>query len=109
MAREDFFGKRHRAALSGDRRNLHLALQARDVERKQAAIFDDLPRDLIFAARELFERNLFTVFNARDQIEVGRGQQAEVLAVLTVDALDVFGDNAANACGDFGIRRLLAA
>ena len=109
MPREDFFGKRHRAPLSGDRRNLYLTLQARDVEREQAAVFDNLPRDLIFAARELFKRNLFAISDARDQIEVGRGQQAEVLAVLSVDALDIFGDDAANAGGDFGIRRLLAA
>src|SRR4051794_27305509 len=102
MPREDFFGKRHRATFGGDRRNLYLTLQARDVERKQAAVFNDLSRDLVFAACELFERNLCAVFNARDQIEVGRGQQAEVLAVLTVDALDIFGNDTTNACGDFG-------
>src|SRR2546423_6845311 len=109
MPREDFFGNRHRSGCGRDWRNLHLALQSRDVERKQPAIFNDLPGDLVFAARELFERDLFAIRDATDEIEVRRSQQSEVLAVLPVDALDVLGDDAADARGDFGIRRLFAA
>ena len=109
VARKDFFGQRHRPRRGRDRRNLHAALQAGDVEREQPAIFDDLPGDLVFAFGKLGERNFFAILDATDEIEIGRSQQAEVLAVLPIDALDVFGDDTAEAGGDFGIRRLLAA
>src|SRR5437868_13168648 len=75
MPREDFFGNRHRSGCGRDWRNLHLALQSCDVERKQPAIFNDLPGDLVFAARELFERDLFAIGDATDEIEVRRSQQ----------------------------------
>ena len=55
------------------------------------------------------ERNLFAGANLVDQAEVGRGQHAEVLAVLLVNALDVFGDHQLDAGRHLGIRRLLAA
>ncbi len=53
VAREDLLRDGHRPRLGLDRRQKHLALQARDVEREQPAVLDDLPRDLVFAVGEL--------------------------------------------------------
>ena len=55
------------------------------------------------------ERNLFPAANLVDHAEVGGGQHAQVLAVLLVDTLDVFGDHQLDAGAHLGIRRLLAA
>ena len=52
---------------------------------------------------------LFAARDALDQIEIRRGEQPEVLAILLVDALYVFGDYEPYARGDLGVRRLLAA
>ena len=84
-------------------------MQARDVEREQSAVLDDLPRDFVFAGRELAKRNFFAGADLVDQREIGRGQQAEVLAVLLVDALDIFGDHQLDAGAHLRIGRLLAA
>src|SRR5262249_49081939 len=54
-------------------------------------------------------RNFFTTANFVDQRKIGRSQQAEVLAILLVDALNVFGDDDANTGAHLGVRRLLAA
>jgi len=67
------------------------------------------PRDLVFAFREFRKRHLFAVTNAIDEREVRRSQQAEILAVLLVDALDIFGDHQLDAGAKLGIRRLLTA
>ena len=58
---------------------------------------------------ELAERNFLAAANLVDEREVGRGQHAEVLAILFVDALDVFGDDALNARRHLRVWRLLAA
>jgi hypothetical protein len=54
-----FSPRRHGARLGRDRRQKDLSLHARHVERKQAAVLDDLPRDLIFTGGEFAQRNLF--------------------------------------------------
>src|SRR5581483_7359119 len=111
VAGENLFRDRHRAALARalDLRQRHLALHARHVERKQAAVFDHLAGDLILARRELGQGNLLSAADAIDQGEIRRGQQAQVLAVLLVDAFDVLGDDHADSGAHLGIRRLLAA
>ena len=86
-----------------------LALKPRDVEREEPAVLDDLPGDFVFAGGELFERDFVARGDSLDQIEVGRGQQPEVLTVLFVDSLVVFGDDQPNTGGDFRVRRGLAA
>ena len=111
---EDLLGQRHRRvarALSRvfDRRQKYFPLHARHIERKQPAVLDDLPRDLILASGKFAERNLFPAANAVDQRKVGRGQQPQVLAVLFVDALDILGNHDADAGAHLGVRRLLAA
>ena len=51
VARENFLRDGHRPRLGLDRRQKNFALQARDVEREQAAVLDHLARDLVFALR----------------------------------------------------------
>ena len=92
-----------------DRRQEHLPLHARHIERKQPAVLNHLPRDLIFAGRELAQRNLFPAANPVDQRKVGRSQHSQVLAILLVDALNVFRDHHLDAGAHLGVRRLLAA
>src|SRR5688572_133304 len=109
VAGEYLFGQRHRAARGSDFRERYFALKPRDVEREEAAVLDDLPRDLVLAACELFQIYLLAPHDALDQIKIRRGEQPEVLAILFVDALYVFGDYKPDSGGDLGIRRLLAA
>ena len=109
VARENLLRDGHGARLGLDRRQKNLALQARHVERKQAAVFDHLAGDFVFAASELGQRNFFAAADLVDQSEFGRGQHAEVLAILLVDALDVFRDHQLDARRHLGVGRLLAA
>ncbi len=109
MAREDLLRDGHRPRLGRDRRQKNFALHARDVKREQAAVLDDLPRDFVFTFGELRQRNLLAAADPVDHAEVGRSQHAEVLAVLLVNALNVFGDHQLDAGRHLGIRRLLAA
>ena len=109
VTREDLLGDGHRTRLGRDRRQEYFALHARDVEGEEAAVLDDLAGDFVFAFGELHQRNLFAGANLVDHAEVGRGQHAQVLAVLLVDALDVFGDHQLDAGRHLGVRRLLAA
>ena len=115
VPREDFFGQSHRSCGAGaparglNRRQKYFSLHARHVEREQPAVFDYLPRNLIFPGSELAERNFFAAANAVDQRKVRRGQQTEVLAILLVDALDILGNDNPNAGAHFRIRRLFAA
>ncbi len=106
---EDFLRQRHGARGRCDGGQEDFLLQARDVEGKQAAVLDDLAGDVVLAAGEFGERNLFAAPDLVDQAEVGRGQHAQVLAVLLVDALDVLGDHELDAGGALGVGRLLAA
>ena len=97
VPREDLLRDGHGTRLGGDRRQKDFALHARDIEGEQAAVFDDLARDLVFAGGEVGQRNLFTAADLVDQAEVGGGQHAEVLAILLVNALDVFRDHQLDA------------
>ncbi len=95
--------------LGRNRRQKNFFLHASDVERKQSAVLDHLLRDLVLAGRELSERNFFPGANLVDERKIGRGQQAQVLAILLVDALDIFGDHDLNAGAHLCVGRLLAA
>ena len=111
--RAKIFSASHRprpaADLALDRRELHLALEPRDVVLEQPAVLDDLLRDGIDVLRELRERDLLAPANPLDQREVRRGQDPEVLAVFVVDPLDVLGDDDADPGHELGVGRLLAA
>ena len=55
------------------------------------------------------ERDFFSRPDLLDQREVGRGQQAQVLAVLFVNAFDVLGDHQLDPGAHLGVGRLLPA
>ena len=93
MAGKDFFRQRHGAIFGLDRRKKDFFLQAGDVEGEQSAVFDYLACDLVFAGSEFAERNFFSGADFVDQRKVGGGQKAQVLAILFVDALNVFGND----------------
>src|SRR5262249_44250923 len=84
-------------------------LQSSDIEWEQPTVFDHLPGDVVFTRREFTQRDLLAGANPVDQTEVGRGENAQVLAVLLVNALDVFSDHQLDAGAQLGIGRLLAA
>ena len=109
VPREDFLRHRHWALVGLYRRQKYFPLHARYIEGKQPAVLNDLARNLILARRELAQRDIFSAANLVDQRKVGRSQNPQILAVLLVDALDVFRDHYANAGAHLRIRRLLAA
>src|SRR6185437_14644944 len=98
-----------RTGLGCDRRQRDFALHARHIELKQAAVLDDLSRDLIFARGENRKWNFLAAANFFDQREVRRGEHAEVLAVLLVDALDVLRNHQLDPGAQLRVRRLFAA
>ena len=67
VPREDLLRHRHGPRLGGDRRHGNFALHARDVERKQPAVLDDLARDLVLALGKHGERNLVAAADAVNQ------------------------------------------
>ncbi len=73
MAGEDLLGQRHRALLGLDRWQKHFLLHARDIERKQAAVFDHLPGNFVFTFGKFAERDLVSRPNTVDQRKVGGG------------------------------------
>src|SRR5215471_9576883 len=89
--------------------NRRFPLEPGDIEWEQDTVLYDLAGNVVFSAREFIERDLFAGRDPRNQAEIGRRQQAEVLAILLIYTLDVFGYRQFNAGGDLGIRRLLAA
>ncbi len=115
MLREDLFGQGHRACSAGalargaDWRQKNFPLHARNIELKQAAVLYDLTRDLVFAGSELRKRDFFSGANFVDQRKICGSQNAQILAILLVNALNVFGNDELYARTKFGIRRLLAA
>jgi len=86
-----------------------LPLEARDVELEEPAVLDDLPGDVVRAPGELLQADLLSGADAPDDREVVGGQDAEVLAVLVVDALDALGDHHLNAGVELGVGAGLAA
>src|SRR5262245_722694 len=81
VARKDFFRDGHRPRSRLQRRQKDLLLQSRNVEGKQPAVLDHLPRNLVFATGEFAERDVFTGANTVDEAKVSRGQHAQVLAI----------------------------
>src|SRR4029077_8675827 len=64
--------------------------------------------NLVFAPREDHERNLFAPANMINEIEIGRREHAQILAILLVNSLDVLGNHQLDAGRKLGIGRLLA-
>src|SRR6266566_4255237 len=109
VPRENLLGQRHGTLFRFDRGQKHLLLHARDVEGKQSAVFDYLPRDLVLTSRKFVQRNFIFAANLVDQRKISRGQHAQILTILFVDTLDVFGNHQANARAHFSVRRLFTA
>ncbi len=108
MPGEDFFRERHGAGSAARRRGHDLAREARDVVRVEAAALDDLARDLVRSLREFRKRDRLAPADPVDQRKIGRGEDAEVLAVLPVDPLDVLRDHEPDPGAPFRVRRLFA-
>src|SRR5579862_7485063 len=66
VASKDFFGDGHGPVCSLNRRQENFFLHTGDVEWEQTAVLDHLPRDLVFAFRELAQRDLFAGANFID-------------------------------------------
>src|ERR1700730_8866970 len=109
VARKNLLRQRHGAPSRFDRRKKNLFLHARHVEGEEATIFDHLLSDLILTRGEFSEWDLFSRPDLVDQREVGRGQQAQVLAILFVNALNVLGNDQSDPSAHLGVRRLLPA
>src|ERR1700677_3227625 len=109
MPRENLLRHGHRPFAGVDRRQPYLLLHPRHIKRKQPAVFNHLPRNLVFAHRKLAQRDLFAAANLIDQRKVGRSQNSEILAILLVDALNIFRNHQPNAGTHLRIRRLLPA
>src|SRR5260221_5882426 len=87
---------------------LDLAIEVCVVKKNHPAVLYDPGVYLPSARRERRERDVFAAFDLVQDREVGRRQHAEVLAVLTIDALDAFGDHELDAGAHLGVGRLLA-
>src|ERR1700736_4781999 len=96
VAREDLLGQRHRTLFRFDRGQKHFLLHTRDVEGKQSAVFDYLPRDLVLTGRKFVQRNFLFAANLVDQRKISRGQHAQILTILLIDALNILGNHQAN-------------
>ena len=91
------------------RRQHHLPLQARHVELEEPAVLDDLPRDVVGTVGELGQRDRLAGADPVDEAEVCRGENAQVLAVLVVDALDALADDNPDARHQLGVGALFPA
>src|SRR5207302_8149025 len=105
---EDLLAQGHRAPRRGGRREYDLPLQPGDVEVEQAAVLDDAPRDLTLARGERAERDRLSAAYRVEQGEVAGGEHAQVLAVLLVDAVDVFRDHELDPRAHLRVGGLLA-
>ena len=85
-----------------------LPLEPCHVVVEQSTVFDDAARDLTLAGGEHRERNAFTATDLVQNREVGRREDAEVLAILAVDPFDALGHDQLDAGAHLRVRRLLA-
>src|SRR6478752_4941854 len=115
MPRKNLLGECHRLCGAGApargfyRWKKNFCLHPGHVEWKQSTVLNHLPRYLVFTRGELAERNLLAIANAVNQRKVRGGQQPQVLAVLLVDALDIFSNHHPNSRAHLRVRRLFAA
>src|SRR6185437_7679243 len=85
-----------------------LPLQPGDVEVEQPPVLDDPPGDLAFARGERAQGDRLPISHLVEDREVSRGQDAQVLTVLSIDALDVLRDHQLDPGAHLGVRRLFA-
>ena len=104
VAGEDFFCQRHGPFCRFNRWQENFFLHAGYVEGEQASVFDHLASDLVFTGGEFTEGNFFSGADFINQREVRGSQHAEILAILLVDAFNVFGDDQVDAGTHLGVR-----
>ena len=106
VARHDLLEERARARIAGVGGHpevAHVAL----AEAKQAAFAQDRRGQSVAARDELLDVDRLASLDARDEPEVRGGEQADVVGILPVDALEALGDDQANACQLLGGRAVL--
>jgi hypothetical protein len=75
---------------------------------EQSAVPQDRGRQRIAVPDEVVDGDRLAALDARDQAEVGGGEQADVVGVLTIDALEAFSDDQAHAGRALGDHAVLA-
>src|SRR5690242_17845047 len=75
---------------------------------QQATCTQDLPRRFVAPFEQEVERNGFAGGDSVEHGEVGGGEESQVVAVLPVDALEVFGHDEPDARRFLGERARLA-
>ena len=105
---QNFFAQRHRPPGRLRWMQHNLPFEPGRVVVEQPAVFDDPAGDLTLAGGERGELNAFTAADLVQNREVRRGEDAEVLAILAVDALDAFGHDELNASTHLRVRLLFA-
>ena len=110
VAGDDLFGQGERPGaasnLGGTRRLL--ARKMRLAVGQQATGADDILRHLVAAFEKLLKRNRFFGGDAVEDREISGGQNAEIVAVLAVDALEAAGDDQTDAGRFLSQRAVLA-
>ena len=93
------------SAFAGSRPHVaHPAL----AEAQQAAALQDRRGERVAALHELVDGDRLARLDAVEEAEVGRGEEADVVGVLAVDALEALGDDEADAGEPLGRRAVLA-
>src|SRR4030095_6875611 len=77
-------------------------------EGEKPAAAQDLRGERVASGDELLDVEGLARFDPRDQPEVGGGEEADVVGVLAVDALEALGDDEPDARELLGGRALLA-
>ena len=109
VPRDDLLRQRHRALCRRHHRHFNEPLQPGHVVVEQSAVLDDPAGNAALAFGEDRERDRLTPTDPLQQREVGAGEDAEVLAVLPIDAFDVLGEHQPDPSHHLGVGRLLPA
>src|SRR5260370_35853907 len=81
VPRKNLLRQGHGAFFSLHWRQEYFLLHPRHIERKQPAVLNHLPRNLIFPGSELGERNLLPAANPINQRKISRSHPAKSLAI----------------------------
>ncbi len=103
MPCQDLLAEIHGPGGRRDRRHTLRAFAPCDVVLEQSAVLDDPASDFTFAVREHTQRNLFAVAQAVDEREIRAREDAEVLTVLPIDALDTLRDHQPDPGAPLGV------
>jgi hypothetical protein len=107
VAADDLLVQRHRPRVGGQRHGLRVA-QVRLPELEQAAGTQDGGGQRFAALQQFVDGHRFAARQPVGQRHVGGGEQADVVGVLPVDALEAPGDHQPDAGQALGRRAVLA-